>query len=138
MIKKLTACVLSLALAASFAGCQSGSAGAASAGGTASGAANSTAAASGDTIKIGVVTPLTGQTSSFGQSAKKGLELLEEQTNNAGGINGKKIQFLIQDDEGKAASAVTVGQKLINSDKVVAIVGPLTSTCANSLAPICQ
>ncbi|HEX3018626.1 MAG TPA: ABC transporter substrate-binding protein, partial [Caproicibacter sp.] len=46
--------------------------------------------------------------------------------------------FLIQDDEGKAASAVTVGQKLINSDKVVAIVGPLTSTCANSLAPICQ
>ncbi|HEX3017317.1 MAG TPA: ABC transporter substrate-binding protein [Caproicibacter sp.] len=125
MIKKLTACVLSLALTASFAGCQSGS-GANAAGG------------SGDTIKIGFVTPLTGAASSYGQSSQKGLQLLEEQTNKAGGINGKKVQIIPVDDEGKAASAVAAGQKLINNDKVVAIVGPVTSTCANSLAPICQ
>jgi branched-chain amino acid transport system substrate-binding protein len=130
------ACVLSLALTVSFSACQAGPSGSSAGGDTGASAQNS--AASGETIKIGVVTPLTGQTSSFGQSAKKGLELLEEQVNSAGGINGQKVDFLVQDDEGKAATAVTVGQKLINSDKVVAIVGPLTSTCANSLAPICQ
>lgn len=69
---------------------------------------------------------------------QKGLQLLEEQTNSAGGISGRKIKFVIYDDEAKAATAVTVGQKLINSDQVVAIVGPVTSTSANALAPICQ
>lgn len=131
--KRFAACMLGFATAAAFSACQSGGTSPGSAVGT---AYNSTA--SGDTIKIGAVIPLSGQVSSFGQSAKKGLQLLQEQTNNAGGINGKKVEFLIQDDEGKAATAVTVGQKLINSDKVVAIVGPLTSTSANSLAPICQ
>ena len=127
MLKKFTACVLGLALTASFAGCQSGAGSNAAAGG-----------ASGDTIKIGFVGPLTGGASSYGQSSQKGLQLLEEQTNKAGGINGKKVQVIYSDDENKAATTVTVGQKLINSDKVAAIVGPVTSTCANSLAPICQ
>ncbi len=139
MHKKWTAVALSLALTVSFAGCRSGGPSSAAAGGT-SGAvvSQNTAAASGNTIKIGVVAPLSGQYSSFGQSAQKGLQLLEEQTNSAGGISGRKIEFVIYDDEAKAATAVTVGQKLINSDQVVAIVGPVTSTCANSLAPICQ
>lgn len=99
--------------------------------GSGSNAANST-------IKIGVVMPLTGQISSFGQSAQNGLKLLQDQTNAKGGVNGSKIQFVFQDDGGNAANSVTVGQKLINNEKVVAIVGPLTSTCANALAPICQ
>ena len=123
MRKKLTACALSLALIASLAGCQGGGSG---------------SGASGDTIKIGFVAPLTGSASSYGQSSQKGLKLLEEQVNKEGGVNGKKVQFISVDDEGKAASAVTAGQKLINSDKAVAIVGPVTSTSANSLAPICQ
>jgi branched-chain amino acid transport system substrate-binding protein len=127
MLKKITACALSLALAASVAGCSGNS-----------GSASGQGAVSGDTIKIGFVTPLTGGASSYGQSSQKGLQLLEDQTNKAGGINGKKIQIISVDDEGKAASAVTGGQKLINSDKVAAIVGPVTSTCANALAPICQ
>lgn len=135
MNRKILAAVLSAAMTLSLAGCQGGNSATAS---PASGTTSTGAAASGDTIKIGVVTPLTGQTSTFGQSAQKGLQLLEEETNAAGGILGKKVQFIFSDDEGKAATAVTVGQKLINSDKVVAIVGPLTSTCANSLAPICQ
>lgn len=127
MLKRITACALSLALVAGMTGCSENS-----------GSASGQGAASGDTIKIGFVTPLTGGASSYGQSSQKGLQLLEEQTNKAGGINGKKIQIISVDDEGKGASAVTGGQKLINSDKVAAIVGPVTSTCANSLAPICQ
>ena len=127
IFKKVAAGILALTAAAVLPGCQTG--------GKQSGGSTSSADAP---IKIGVVVPLTGQVSTFGQSAKKGIELLEEETNSAGGINGRKVDFLIQDDEGKAATAVTVGQKLITSDKVAAIVGPLTSTDANSLAPICQ
>lgn len=93
--------------------------------------------AAGGTIKIGVVMPLSGQDATFGQSGQKGLQLLEKETNDAGGINGKKVEFVFTDDQATAATAVQGGQKLI-SDGVVAIVGPLTSTSANALAPICQ
>jgi branched-chain amino acid transport system substrate-binding protein len=89
-------------------------------------------------IKIGVVEPLTGGVSTFGNSAKQAIQILEKQTNDAGGINGQKVQFVYADDEGKAVSAATVGKKLISQDKVVAIVGPLTSGCTNALAPIAQ
>ena len=129
MLKKFVACALSVALVAGFAGCS----------GNASGQGGSPAGgAAGGTIKIGFIGPLTGSASSYGQSSQRGLQLLEEQTNKAGGINGQKVKVISVDDEGKPASAVNGGQKLINSDKVAAIVGPVTSTSANSLAPICQ
>ena len=120
-LKKFTACALSLSLITSLAGCEGKGSGGTS-----------------GTIKIGFVAPLTGSNSSFGQSGQKALKLLEEQTNSAGGVNGQKVQIISVDDEGKPASAVSGGQKLINSDKVTAIIGPVTSTCANALAPICQ
>ena len=75
MNRKILAAVLSAAMTLSLAGCQGGNSATAS---PASGTTSTGAAASGDTIKIGVVTPLTGQTSTFGQSAQKGLQLLEK------------------------------------------------------------
>jgi branched-chain amino acid transport system substrate-binding protein len=89
-------------------------------------------------IKIGVVEPLSGAVSTYGNSAKNALMLLQDQVNATGGINGKKLNLISYDDEGKAATSATVGSKLINQDKVVAIIGPLTSGCANALAPIAQ
>jgi len=94
-----------------------------------------TASTTGD-IKIGVVLPLTGTVSSFGKSGQNGIKLLEDQVNKAGGINGRKIKFLFEDDEGKPDTATTVGTKLISEDNVVAIVGPLTSGSCIALGPI--
>ena len=120
MKKKKIALALSLLLTASlFGGCGSQS-----------------ASSSSDEIKIGVIMPLTGSVAAFGQSGQKGLQLLQDETNNAGGINGKKVKFIFQDDEGKAASSANAAQKLINDENVVAIIGPLTSTCAISVASI--
>lgn len=130
MIRKTISVLLGAVLVASFAGCQSG--------GASSGAASGSQAVSGDTIKIGFVAPLTGSTSSYGQSSQNGLKLLEEQVNQAGGVNGRQVQFLSVDSEGKPATAVTGGQKLINNDQVCAIIGPVLSGSANALAPICQ
>ena len=87
-------------------------------------------------IKIGVVLPLTGPNSSFGKSGQNGIKLLEDQVNKDGGISGRKIKFIFEDDEGKPDTATTVGTKLISSDNVVAIVGPLTSGSCIALGPI--
>jgi branched-chain amino acid transport system substrate-binding protein len=92
----------------------------------------------GDTIKVGVYGDLTGQTSSFGQSTKNGIELAVEEINNAGGVNGKKIQLVVEDDQGRPEQAKTVVSKLINQDKVVAVLGEVASTNSLAAAPVAQ
>lgn len=93
---------------------------------------------SGNVIKVGVFGDLTGQTSSFGQSTKNGIELAVEEINQAGGINGKQIQLIIEDDQGRPEQAKTVVSKLINQDKVVAVLGEVASTNSLAAAPVAQ
>lgn len=93
---------------------------------------------SGDTIKVGVYGDLTGQTSSFGQSTKNGIELAVEEINAAGGVNGKKIQLIVEDDQGRPEQAKTVVSKLINQDKVQAVLGEVASTNSLAAAPVAQ
>ena len=92
----------------------------------------------GDTIKVGVYGDLTGQTSSFGQSTKNGIELAVDEINAAGGIDGKKIQLVIEDDQGRPEQAKTVVSKLINQDKVQAVLGEVASTNSLAAAPVAQ
>lgn len=92
----------------------------------------------GDTIKVGVYGDLTGQTSSFGQSTKNGIELAVEEINAAGGVNGKKIQLVVEDDQGRPEQAKTVVSKLINQDKVQAVLGEVASTNSLAAAPVAQ
>jgi branched-chain amino acid transport system substrate-binding protein len=99
---------------------------------------NGVATDTGDTIKVGVYGDLTGQTSSFGQSTKNGIELAVEEINNAGGINGKKIQLIVEDDQGRPEQAKTVVSKLINQDKVQAVLGEVASTNSLAAAPVAQ
>lgn len=93
---------------------------------------------SGDTIKVGVYVDLTGQTSSFGQSTKNGIELAVDEINAAGGVNGKKIQLVVEDDQGRTEQAKTVVEKLINQDKVVAVLGEVASSNTLAAAPVAQ
>ncbi len=92
----------------------------------------------GETIRVGVYGDLTGQTSSFGQSTKNGIELAVEEINAAGGVNGKKIQLIIEDDQGRPEQAKTVVSKLINQDKVHAVLGEVASTNSLAAAPVAQ
>lgn len=99
---------------------------------------NGVATDTGDTIRVGVYGDLTGQTSSFGQSTKNGIELAVEEINNAGGINGKKIQLIVEDDQGRPEQAKTVVSKLINQDRVHAVLGEVASTNSLAAAPVAQ
>ncbi|MEW6412573.1 MAG: ABC transporter substrate-binding protein [Candidatus Zixiibacteriota bacterium] len=89
-------------------------------------------------ILIGEFSSLTGTTATFGQSTHHGLELAVEETNNAGGLLGKKVRLLVEDDQSKPEEAATAVTKLITRDKVKAIVGEVASSRSLAAAPICQ
>jgi len=94
----------------------------------------------GDTgnIKVGVYVDLTGQTSSFGQSTKNGIQLAVDEINAAGGVSGRKIALVIEDDQGRTEQAKTVVEKLIKQDKVVAVLGEVASSNTLAAAPVAQ
>jgi branched-chain amino acid transport system substrate-binding protein len=92
----------------------------------------------GDTIKVGVYGDTSGATSSFGQSTKNGIELAFEEVNKAGGVNGKQLQMVFEDDQGTPEKAKTVISKLINQDKVVAVLGEVASSNSLAAAPVAQ
>ena len=91
-------------------------------GSSSSTAASSTAAASGDTIKIGVMGPLTGNVSVYGQAVVNGASLYLKQVNANGGINGKQIEILTEDEQGDATQAVNCFTKMVD-EGITALVG---------------
>ncbi len=91
-----------------------------------------------ETIKIGEYASLTGGNASFGQASHKGTLLAIEELNAAGGVLGKKLQLITEDDQSQAGQPATIVQKLIAQDKVVAILGEVASSKSLEAAPICQ
>ncbi len=89
-----------------------------------------------EVIKVGVVTPLTGDVATFGQSTKKAAEMAVEEINGKGGVLGKKIELVIEDDRNDPKETANVVRKLIDQDKVIAIIGSLTSKCSLAGMPI--
>jgi branched-chain amino acid transport system substrate-binding protein len=89
-------------------------------------------------IPVGEFASLTGASASFGQSSHKGTELAIEQINAAGGVLGKKLRLITEDDQSQAGQPATIVRKLISQDKVVAILGEVASSKSLEAAPICQ
>ena len=90
------------------------------------------------TIKIGYFGDLSGPTFNFGQSAKNGALLAAEEINQAGGINGRQIDIVIEDDEGSPERAATVVNKLTRQDKVVALIAGGASGSSLAAGPNAQ
>jgi branched-chain amino acid transport system substrate-binding protein len=94
--------------------------------------------AGGDKIVIGEFASLTGKEAAFGQSSHKGTELAVEELNKAGGVLGKKIEHLVEDNRSQAGESATIVKKFISRDKVVAVLGEVASGRSLEAAPICQ
>ena len=90
------------------------------------------------TIKIGYFGDLTGPTFNFGQSAYNGVLMAASEVNQNGGINGKQIDIVIEDDKGSPEEAARLTAKLIDQDKVVAIIAGGTSGNSRAAAPKAQ
>jgi len=89
-------------------------------------------------VKIGAVLVLTGPNAKAGQSAKQGIEMAVEEINASGGVKSRKIKVIYEDDGGEPQKSVSAVQKLINVDKVLAILGPMWSSCVLAVAPIVE
>lgn len=89
-------------------------------------------------ILIGEYGAMTGSTATFGQSTHKGITMAIEELNATGGVLGKQIKILSEDDQGKPEEAQTVVTKLINKDRVSAILGEVASSNSLAAAPLCQ
>lgn len=91
-----------------------------------------------DTIKVGEFASLTGSEATFGQSSHKGTVLAIDQINSAGGVLGKKIDLISEDDLSKQGESAMIVKKFISRDKVVAILGEVASGRSLEAAKICQ
>jgi len=92
----------------------------------------------GNEINLGGVAPLSGNAAGFGNYAKNGYELAVAEWNAKGGVLGKQIKLTVGDDKGDPAEGAAVFTKLIEQDKVSAIVGTVMSKVSLAGAPICQ
>ncbi|MBP2296187.1 ABC transporter substrate-binding protein [Azospirillum rugosum] len=91
-----------------------------------------------DTIKIGMVEPLTGSVAYNGKSVVEGAKLAVEEMNAAGGILGKKIELVIEDGQCTPANSVNAVEKLVQKDKVAALVGAFCSSATAAIMPVAQ
>src|SRR5262247_2572073 len=92
-------------------------------------------AAAQDSIKIGVTQPLTGAFAASGNYVAQGAKIAEEEINKAGGVLGKKLQLIIEDNKSNPTEAVATAEKLINSDKVPVLMGAWSSTLTLAVMP---
>lgn len=92
----------------------------------------------GTEIVVGEFASLTGKEATFGISSHEGTQLAVEEVNAAGGLNGKKIKLVTEDNQSKAGESANAVNKLIAKDGAVAILGEVASSRSLEAAPICQ
>ncbi len=91
-----------------------------------------------DKVRIGVFMSTTGDTANFGISSVNGIKMAADEVNKAGGINGKQVELLIEDDRSDASEAATIVTKFVTQDQVHAVLGEVASSRSIAAAPIAQ
>ncbi len=89
-------------------------------------------------LKVGIILPAPGENAKFGEIEKKSFEMALEEINAAGGVNGKKLEFLYEDDTGRPDVARSAAEKLITKDKVVMLGGGYGSSETFAIAGVAQ
>lgn len=105
---------------------------------TACGAAGSNAPGGGeaDSVKVGVLAPLTGANAEFGKAFEVAMTMAMEEVNAAGGINGKTLELVFQDSKGDAKESSDLCRQYVDNEDIVAVLGDFTSTACMADAPI--
>ncbi len=101
-------------------------------------AAAPAAAPAGDPVKIGFFMSLTGRDASFGEAALRGARLAIDDLNAAGGILGRPVELVVEDNRSLPGESATAVKKLLGRDKVVALVGECASSRTLEAAPLAQ
>lgn len=96
------------------------------------------AGANGGPIKVGEFASLTGSEAAFGQSSHNGTALAVEEANKAGGVLGRQIELITEDNQSKQGESVTIVKKFVSRDQVAAVLGEVASGRSLEAAPVCQ
>ena len=96
------------------------------------------APATAENIKVGIVLPLTGEQAKFGEIEKRSFEMAAEEINAKGGVNGKKLQLLFEDDTGKPDVGRSATEKLISQEKVPVLTGGYSSSVTAAATAVAQ
>jgi branched-chain amino acid transport system substrate-binding protein len=89
-------------------------------------------------IKVGAIFSITGPASFLGAPEVKTAEMFVDKINQAGGIDGRKIQLIVKDSGGKPENAISFAKQLMDEEKVLAIIGPSTSGETMAIKNLCQ
>lgn len=90
------------------------------------------------TVKIGALFSVSGPASFLGEPERNTAEMMVNEINKAGGINGRKLELVVYDTQADATKAVQAVNKLIKDDKVVAIIGPSTTGDTMAVIPVVE
>jgi branched-chain amino acid transport system substrate-binding protein len=91
-----------------------------------------------DTVKIGVIQPLTGSVAYNGTTDVNGIKLALAEINAKGGVLGKQVELVIEDGQCKPANTVNAAEKLIQRDKVVGLIGAFCSSATAAIMPVAE
>lgn len=87
-------------------------------------------------IKIGVMLPLTGDAATYGEGGRNVFQLAVEEINQAGGVNGRNLELIVEDSKCTATAGVSAAQKLFNVDKVELVLGGFCSSESIAAVPV--
>ncbi|MBP2563438.1 branched-chain amino acid transport system substrate-binding protein [Neorhizobium galegae] len=93
--------------------------------------------AQGGPIRLGALTPLTGSGGPYGPVMVKAIQAVAGEVNKAGGVLGRQIEIISEDDQTNPEAGVRAARKLVDVDKVSAILGTWASSVTTAVAPIC-
>ena len=102
------------------------------------GGTSTTSGGGGGEILVGEYGSMTGPQATFGQSTHNGIMMAIDEINAKGGINGRKIKVITEDDQSKQEEAANAVTKLISQNNVIAVLGEVASSASIAAAPICQ
>jgi branched-chain amino acid transport system substrate-binding protein len=91
-----------------------------------------------DTVKIGVIQPLTGSVAYNGTTDVNGIKLALTEINAKGGVLGKQVELVIEDGQCKPANTVNAAEKLIQRDKVAGLIGAFCSSATAAIMPVAE
>ena len=89
-------------------------------------------------LSIGAVLPLTGDAAQWGVGAQRGIQIAVDEVNAAGGIHGRKVMVIFEDDQLKPSVGTEAMQKLVTVNKVTVVIGSISSSVTLSIAPIAE
>ncbi len=92
----------------------------------------------GNTIKIGTIQPISGPVSAYGTQSRDAAQMAVDEINAKGGVLGKKLELLVEDDEANPEKTVNAFTKLVTQQKIIGLVGALTSKCSLAITEEAQ